>query len=322
MMPVEALRNPESRDGLRSALSGMLCQVDYKPTRLDHVEGSFDGVDLGNCGVYHLQRLSCLATSRRRHHIQADGADDYMVCIPTNGVHEFEQSGFVSLQPGSFALMSMSQPWESISPSPDTSEYVVRVSGPLLRKRVPDIERRCARIAHVGPGPGLVMRSLSTLALSEGRSLGSYSWQFGLSLIDAVAAAVLNAPEMVELTGDAADSPQERLRQKAMRYIMQNLTDPTMSVTLISQHCHCSERSLHGAFAVSGTTVSAFVREARLERSREMLRDPEHRLLTVTAIALQTGFNDGAHFSHLYKARYGHPPAQDRRVTGMDKAPA
>ncbi|MEU9872377.1 helix-turn-helix transcriptional regulator [Actinomadura sp. NPDC048021] len=67
-------------------------------------------------------------------------------------------------------------------------------------------------------------------------------------------------------------------------------------------------------FREEGTTVSAWIRERRLEHCRRDLRDPLQLHRPVSAIAAGWGFVDAAHFSRLFKAAYGATP-REYRVT-------
>jgi AraC-like DNA-binding protein len=51
-----------------------------------------------------------------------------------------------------------------------------------------------------------------------------------------------------------------------------------------------------------GCTVGDFVRRLKLDRARELLRDPAR---TLTGVALVTGFADQSHFTRALKERYG-----------------
>ncbi|ESR24499.1 GlxA family transcriptional regulator [Lutibaculum baratangense] len=57
------------------------------------------------------------------------------------------------------------------------------------------------------------------------------------------------------------------------------------------------------------TSVDTHYRRLRLERARALLRQTT---LTVSEIAMATGFVSPSHFSRSYKARFGHAPARER----------
>jgi AraC-like DNA-binding protein len=51
-----------------------------------------------------------------------------------------------------------------------------------------------------------------------------------------------------------------------------------------------------------------------LERSRRDLLDPALRARPVSAIAARHGFTEPAHFSRAFRAAYGRPPGEYRRL--------
>lgn len=58
-----------------------------------------------------------------------------------------------------------------------------------------------------------------------------------------------------------------------------------------------------------GASTMAFYRGLRLEKARNLL---EQSVLSVTEIALATGFASSAHFSTAFRTRFGHPPRNSR----------
>ena len=74
-------------------------------------------------------------------------------------------------------------------------------------------------------------------------------------------------------------------------------------------------------FASSGTTVSRFILDKRLELCREALENSALSDYNITQIAFSYGFNDAAHFSRKFKERYGASP-KDYREKFMSKETA
>ena len=71
-----------------------------------------------------------------------------------------------------------------------------------------------------------------------------------------------------------------------------------------------SERQLNRLFrARLGRSTMRYYREMRLEKARNLLRNSP---LSVTEIALATGFANPAHFSEQFRRCFGHPPRAER----------
>jgi transcriptional regulator GlxA family with amidase domain len=60
----------------------------------------------------------------------------------------------------------------------------------------------------------------------------------------------------------------------------------------------------------AGTTPSALIRDARLERARALLAQPDR---TVTAVAHDSGFHSIDALEKAFRRRYGSSPSEYRR---------
>jgi AraC-like DNA-binding protein len=81
-----------------------------------------------------------------------------------------------------------------------------------------------------------------------------------------------------------------------------------------------SLRSLYKLFEGERTSVAGLIRERRLERCRRDLLDPWLAARPVSAIAARWGLPNAAHFSRAFRAAYGVPPVEYRRLG--DHAPS
>jgi AraC-like DNA-binding protein len=72
-----------------------------------------------------------------------------------------------------------------------------------------------------------------------------------------------------------------------------------------------SARSLQRELARTGTSYRRVVGGVKLDRARELLRQPDRRILEV---ALETGFEDPAHFTRFFKSSTGVSPRDYRKA--------
>lgn len=101
------------------------------------------------------------------------------------------------------------------------------------------------------------------------------------------------------------------IARRAIAFIDAHLDDPGLSVACIAADSCVSPRHLQRTFASSGTTVTAAIRERRLERAKaHLVSQPD---APISHIAHRWGFADLAHFSRLFKAAYGEAPSVYRR---------
>ena len=114
-------------------------------------------------------------------------------------------------------------------------------------------------------------------------------------------------------TAQEETDPHAQLFYRIRDHIDDNLCSPALCPEQIAAAHFISVRTLHSLFQRTGTTVSSWIRERRLERCRTDLTDPAMMHLSVGAIALRWGFTDAAHFSRVFTAQCGMPPRELRR---------
>lgn len=105
-------------------------------------------------------------------------------------------------------------------------------------------------------------------------------------------------------------TPSQVHTRRIQNYILKNLQDPDLSVKQIAHGNGISVRYVHSLFSPLGTTVSQWIMQRRLERCRDALCVRRECRGVVKDVAFQWGFNDAAHFSRVFKKRYGVTPLQ------------
>ena len=104
------------------------------------------------------------------------------------------------------------------------------------------------------------------------------------------------------------------LAQAAKDLADSHLTDPELSGTMLARELNVSVRSLQRAFAAAGESVTAYIRQRRLEEAQLALTAPSGRL-SVSELAAHWQFADSSHFIRAFKKRYGRTPTEYARST-------
>lgn len=115
------------------------------------------------------------------------------------------------------------------------------------------------------------------------------------------------------LLGDdtnGADTATAR-RLQLQRHIRDNLADPRLSPARIADALHLSRSTLYAALSPHDEGVAAEIRRQRLERARAMLLDPG-QTQSIAEISLRVGLPNTAHFSRIFRSRYGLSPSELR----------
>lgn len=117
---------------------------------------------------------------------------------------------------------------------------------------------------------------------------------------------------------DLSNIKDQRVRQAA-HYIEQRIDNPP-SLDAIARYVGLGRRQLERAFQDAlGVTPIAFQRSLRLEYGRWLLRNNPS---SITQIALDCGFADGAHFSRDFRTRFGVSPREYLQQTSEPAAVA
>ncbi len=102
--------------------------------------------------------------------------------------------------------------------------------------------------------------------------------------------------------------PMEDILERARDYIEQHLGDVELSPEQVARVHNVSVRTLHRIFEGERLTAGGWIRERRLDHCRSDLENPGCDQESVSEIGTRWGFWDAAHFSRLFKARYGLSP--------------
>ncbi|MFF0447522.1 helix-turn-helix domain-containing protein [Streptomyces sp. NPDC004609] len=113
-------------------------------------------------------------------------------------------------------------------------------------------------------------------------------------------------------TSAAPEAHPQALAVRIDAFVHQHLGDPRLGPETVARAHHISTRSLNRHFQRRGTTVSAYIRELRLDRVRRDLADPRLSARSIHSIAARWGFPQHAHFSRAFRTAYGITPSEHR----------
>jgi AraC family transcriptional regulator, positive regulator of tynA and feaB len=168
--------------------------------------------------------------------------------------------------------------------------------------------RHCAEVIDCQHGAPAVMASLLEVLAGELESIDQRAGTSAVDLTVELIASTLEASEDPNLT-----KAQRDLVTAIETYILDNLADTELTPEVIARHFFVSTRYLHLLFARSDRTVCRFIVEHRLDRARWELGRTAAQGESITRIAGRNGFDDPAHFSRLFKQRFGAAPRDFRK---------
>lgn len=269
-------------------------------------------IRLEQLATLQLSRVTASAQQVRRtpRQIARSSEDFFLVSIQTQGEGEVYQDGRCArLAPGDFALYDSTRPYDLVFGA-DFQQIVLMLPGPALRAELRATERLTAHAVSGRRGAGhLMIEMIRTLA------------QDMATLEPASAAAVAHSVTQILVAGlrtlpAAQPAPVSSLtalhRAQIRAYVQQHLADPALDVARIAAALRLSPSSVHRVFAGEPCSVSEWIWSQRLERLARDLADPALRRRSVSDLAFALGFNDAAHVSRAFKARFGCSPRDHR----------
>ena len=245
-------------------------------------------------------------------HLREKDPDRWFLFVQGEGDTVSGQQGRrARFRTGDIGLTDMSRPFHCSY----TERRAVLVSYPKALSPLDD--RDLTRLAGVSiPGTTGTAALASSLIRELPRQLASYGGseaaRAGTAVLDLVSVALAT-----HLERDPALPPETRtnvLLLSCRRYIEEHLSDPVLTPETVAAAHHISLRYLHRLFEPSGEGVAALIRRRRLARCRQDLLDPALAARPVAGIGARWGLPDAAHFSRIFKAAHGLPPAAYRSL--------
>ena len=110
-------------------------------------------------------------------------------------------------------------------------------------------------------------------------------------------------PSKIEIT-----SLDERLIEKAVKYVEENISRSDLSVEELAREMGMSRVHLYKKIsALTGKSPIEFIRLLRLKRATQYLSESQ---LTIAEIAYRLGFNNPKYFSKYFKEEFGILPSE------------
>lgn len=134
------------------------------------------------------------------------------------------------------------------------------------------------------------------------------------------------ARQFAKPTSDlGATATQTAILDRVCQTIERRLNDPDLVPAKVAQAEGISERYLQKLFEGTGSSFTHYLRERRLQRTWVDLSNPAEAHHSISEIAFRSGFNDSAHFSRVFRHRFGLSPREFRqqeaeRVTASSTA--
>lgn len=257
------------------------------------------------------------AAYRDASKIEQGQRPEYLMTLQLSGEFRLTQDDRTAvLRPGQFTFYDSTKP-ASLASSDGYRALCIKFPQKLITTSNEALNEMTA--TRIDAGTGLapsVWALLSTLneTLDSMTNVNRYSTVSG----------VMNLVGSMLLSQTALQVParqpetREFLMHRIHEYIDEHLGNPDLSPQQIADAHFISLRYLHSLFQDSGNSVSAWIRERRVERCRRDLADPMLINVPAVAIAKRWGFKGASHFGQIFKTATGLTPADFRRAATED----
>jgi AraC-like DNA-binding protein len=241
---------------------------------------------------------------------------DLLVSVQVEGNGSVEQDGRIAaLQPGDFALYDSTRPYK-LRFAGAFQQVVLQMPRAKLIDRIGVTETITAVRVSGQSGLGRIISPvLGGLASELAELEDPVAGRLCDNVLDFLALGLLSQ-RPPESAGRSLSCINILTRAKA--YIAEHHVRPELSPADIASGIGVSVRYLNRILATEDSSLTFYLREYRLGRCQRDLQNPALSRIPIGNIAYAAGFNDLAHFSRLFRARYGMSPREARRAATRD----
>jgi AraC-like DNA-binding protein len=286
-----------------------MSRVEFTPADQSRFDAELSICQIGPVKLAKLSVDRCSIERARRH--LAHSPRLYSFLLQAKGSSVFYHYGHEArLSEGDFVLCDTGMPHHFETDRPSVT-VMVRVLPEVLRQYMPALEQFCG--LQLGHAVGVTNTAAAMVqALSNQIDFGAcpdYEGRVARSLLEMISISYTMGFNSRSSTSSAV----LRRRNDVIRYIEDNLRDPSLTAESVADGVHLSPRYLRAIFSESGEKVSDYIRRRRVEECARKMRDPAWAGHSLMKIAFTSGFNSAAHFSRCFRDRFKVSPREYRR---------
>jgi AraC-like DNA-binding protein len=242
--------------------------------------------------------------------ISRTSEDFVLVALGNSGVNGVFQDGREAVVgSGQFVIYDTTRPYE-LRFDDSFSQTIFQMPRKMLQQRIGSFEALTATtFSSDRPVEGLAYNFLLGLSRTIDHVDPAIATRLLDQALDLVAMAF--ADRMRERSPDQSVHRSATL-YRLKNYILTHLRDPELSMPRAAAAIGISPRYASDLMAAEQTPFRSYVQAQRLERCKRDLSDPAQIARHVGDIAFAWGFNDLAHFSRIFRQRFGASPREWR----------
>lgn len=252
-----------------------------------------------------------LNVMRRKKDIAQAKDEFFLLSLQRTGTGFLTQRGRVTeLKPNDFALYDSTETYELNFPA-QYEQLVLQFPKKHLLGRIPDANMMVAnRIPSDTDIGGFISHSLLNLINhAEKNHDKNLIHHIQVTILDLIALGLSS----IKGNRDNFSQYNRSILTQAQSFIHLNLDDHELNRDKVAEFLGISVRSLSNIFYMAGTTISEYIRTARLEKIAHALSVQDFSKVSISELAFKWGFNSLQHFSKVFTDRYKISPRKYRK---------
>ncbi len=260
-----------------------------------------------------IERRSTPSVVKRTRDLVRDGDDAFVFTLPWGGTVEIRAgAGEARVGPGEAIITPLDEVGGLRTPL-GVRGVSLRVARKAALSLAPGVERLVNRPVPVDEAAFAILSSYVVSLMSAPRGLDPSLASLADQQVRELLAHVFDPSGDLARAQTYGGIKAARLHA-VIRDIGRSLGEPDLSAASVGRRLHVSERYVQQLLEGAGKTFSAYVREMRLKRARQLLGDPLIAHLRIADIAAMAGFNDLSHFNRMFRSYFGQTPSDARRA--------
>lgn len=299
------IRKPERFTFWRDLVSDKVIGLDIEQVAPHNsFFGTVQSARIGAMQFACVQSISQVA-ARSRQQISKSNEDANVFCFDLAGNQRLSGQNIDNdLNTGDWVALDSTRPFRWFFPDAHT-QLTVKIAKEKLRNRACLPDRPVAQHFSGRKGLGKIVFEIITSFWNQAQWLPeSAHARLEEFVVELLANVLADSTQGREKRNHSHDL--RKLEVKA--FVADHLRNPELSVDAIASRLNLSSRYLYALFKDEDKTIACHIRELRLSKCRQDLENPRLAERSVTEICYYWGFNDSAHFSKLFKSRFGMSP--------------
>lgn len=292
----------------RDAICDFYVQVDVKATRPEDYRGFIREGRFGDVVLTDIL-LSEQRIRRNSQHISRLDKDCYYLQLIHRGKINVLQRGETHHSNAARgAIFSATEPYE-LECVGEVRSFYLEIPRDTFAQRFPRERIPVSATINSTQGLGRIATEFCAMLAMEGSELDApVRASLGSQLMDMLAITLQSADGETACDGTIQ---QARLRS-IQQWIEEHLSDPALSLEEVASANGISLRYLHLLFQRCELSASEWIWDRRLQHCYDEIAKGDGQ--SITAIAFDNGFNSSAHFSTLFRRKYGMSPREVLRA--------